>query len=854
MSAASTSRKRLLGLILGLPLALGLAIGMLACLRGEAWKTKALGVLNEHIEGELRVDQVTLSWWHAFPDISVDVADVVLLTSNQDTLVAGERLGLALDFWSLWGDQPQIGSITLEGGNALLAIDDEGGWADAPFKTPEATDGDSPQAWTLGTVLIRNCAVSVNGPDNRVAALHVDRLECVLGSSSTPMTWRGSASDIQFQGLSLPSLKPFDLSVEGSWSKEQSGAWSTQGQFELEGIDATWSASKSSNSPWRAHVDASHLSQKRLEALLVDAPWKGNLTFDHEVSLSAECAAQEATVRWSMTKDAFQLAPSWTGLSMSLQGTGQGHGVVRRAHGQWTWAIEHADVAGPGWTFTGSASPTNGRGVTLDGQASLDASTPFEAWVPGIPQSTSSMLPVSGIVEIEGGLTTDARGGVQAIHASVNARQLAGQLDGQPYQMDVLGLQIDSRHVDADSLRFAWAGNATEMDISSLTWPALTRGSPVSGKVSLRADALVVDPILRWWDHLNREPSTTAVLLPAGSELEVNVQADQVDWGALRCKPVNAKTTVTHNRWLLHSVQVQGLEGRAHVEGQLSPGRAGWVLALRGSLDDLSAPSLFSTFNNFGQTLLRHDHLGGALSAAGNLSMSWGLDGSWHPEHLTASLQTSVQHGRLRNLEVFDDVADYLADHRLMAPLVDPDDLRQRLKDVAFEPVNQRVDVRGEEVWLPETVIESSAMNVAIEGTYDFDSNIDYTLGFALRDLRASASDNVGVMEDDGLGTQVFLRMFGQVNQPEYEYDRDAAKAHRRAAFAAEKERLRNALSKRGEAGNEPSSETEAEPTAPKTPSPNEEAIPSEQGRNPKKTKKKGRNKDLFNPDDEDYL
>ena len=116
--------------------------------------------------------------------------------------------------------------------------------------------------------------------------------------------------------------------------------------------------------------------------------------------------------------------------------------------------------------------------------------------------------------------------------------------------------------------------------------------------------------------------------------------------------------------------------------------QSGWCRA-RGSLDDLSAPSLFSTFNNFGQTLLRHDHLGGALSTMGKLSMSWG----WMvlgTEHLTASLQTSVQHGRLRNLEVFDDVADYLADHRLMAPLVDPDDLRQRLKDVAFEPVNQR--------------------------------------------------------------------------------------------------------------------------------------------------------------------
>ena len=178
---------------------------------------------------------------------------------------------------------------------------------------------------------------------------------------------------------------------------------------------------------------------------------------------------------------------------------------------------------------------------------------------------------------------------------------------------------------------------------------------------------------------------------------------------------------------------------------------------------------------------------------------------------------------------------------------------------MAFEPVNQRVDVRGEEVWLPETVIESSAMNVAIEGKYDFDSNIDYTLGFALRDLRASASDNVGVMEDDGLGTQVFLRMFGKVNQPEYAYNRDAAKAHRRAAFAAEKDRLRNALSNRGEGSSPSDSESEAKPedetkpVTPATPSSEDKTSPDKPGRNAKK-KKKDRNKDLFNPDDEDYL
>ena len=859
MPAPSTSRTRLLGLILGLPLALGLAVGVLVWQRGDAWKAKALDTLNEQIDGALSVGDVTLSWWHGFPDISVDVSNVTLLQTTGDTLIAGKRLGLALDFWSLWGDQPEIGSVTLDSGRLLLELDEDGRWVDSPFKGARAEDGSSSKTWTLGTVLIRDCAVSIESDGNMGATLHVDLLECALEPSSSTLEWHGSASEVQLFGPSAPKLKTFELSTEGAWNSQGSGGWATHGQIELQGIDATWTASKPSSGNWQARVLANDLSQKRLQRLLIEAPWEGNLEFDHQLSLEAELNSQEATVQWSTSKDAFQLAPSWTGLSMSLQGVAQGHGVVRRANGAWSWTLDHADISGPGWALMGSADPTNGNSVTVRGEASLDASTPFEAWVPGIPQSVSSTLPVSGKVDIQGDVTLDARGGIRSMHASVDARQLSGQLDGQPYQIDVQGLQVDSRHASADSLNVAWAGNMAQVDFAGLTWHSLAHGSAVSGEVSLRAESLVVDPILLWWDHLNRAPATEAVLLPAGSELDVDVNADQVDWGALRCTPVRAKTTVTHNRWLLHSVQVHGLEGQAHVEGQLSPGRAGWVLALRGSLDDMSTPALFSTFNNFGQTLLRHDHLGGALSTAGNLSMSWGLDGSWHPEHLTASLQTSVRHGRLRSLEVFDDIADYLADHRLMAPLVDPEDLRQRLKDVAFEPVNQRVDVRGEEVWLPETVIESSAMNVAIEGTYDFDSNIDYTLGFALRDLRASASDNVGVMEDDGLGTQVFLRMFGQVNQPEYAYDRDAAKAHRRAAFAAEKERLRNALLNRGEESNPTNSQSEAEPevetnpVTPSTPSPEEKTSPDKPGRNPKK-KKKDRNKDLFNPDDEDYL
>ena len=67
-----------------------------------------------------------------------------------------------------------------------------------------------------------------------------------------------------------------------------------------------------------------------------------------------------------------------------------------------------------------------------------------------------------------------------------------------------------------------------------------------------------------------------------------------------------------------------------------------------------------------------------------------------------------------------------------MAPLVDPEDLRSCLADVAFNPVSQ-LDVSQNVVRLPKTTIQSSAMNVSIEGDYHFDEVMDYTKGCAAR-------------------------------------------------------------------------------------------------------------------------
>ena len=73
------------------------------------------------------------SWWHGFPDISVDLTQVLAISTEGDTLLRADRVGLELDLWSVLGDTPEVGSIHVVQGQIDLPQDAQGHWNFSPF-------------------------------------------------------------------------------------------------------------------------------------------------------------------------------------------------------------------------------------------------------------------------------------------------------------------------------------------------------------------------------------------------------------------------------------------------------------------------------------------------------------------------------------------------------------------------------------------------------------------------------------------------------------------------------------------------------------------------------------------------
>ena len=105
----------------------------------------------------------------------------------------------------------------------------------------------------------------------------------------------------------------------------------------------------------------------------------------------------------------------------------------------------------------------------------------------------------------------------------------------------------------------------------------------------------------------------------------------------------------------------------------------------------------------------------GRGAVVGTINMVWDADWNWVSNALDADLNLSVSNGRLKNIEVFDEIADYLKKNRLIAPLVDPEDLRKRLADIDFEYMETPISIANSIVSVPFVAIHSSAMNVLKE-------------------------------------------------------------------------------------------------------------------------------------------
>jgi hypothetical protein len=139
------------------------------------------------------------------------------------------------------------------------------------------------------------------------------------------------------------------------------------------------------------------------------------------------------------------------------------------------------------------------------------------------------------------------------------------------------------------------------------------------------------------------------------------------------------------------------------------------------------------------------------------------------------------------------EIANYLRSNKWVAPFVDEDRFAERMRAIKFSKLENVIEVKNRVITIPLMAIKSNAMDISAKGRHTFDNQIDYTVGFNLRDLLVK-KDQEWIEKDDGLGKSMYISMKGTVEQPVFAVDRELAKQMRKEAMEAEKSNVKALL------------------------------------------------------------
>jgi hypothetical protein len=117
------------------------------------------------------------------------------------------------------------------------------------------------------------------------------------------------------------------------------------------------------------------------------------------------------------------------------------------------------------------------------------------------------------------------------------------------------------------------------------------------------------------------------------------------------------------------------------------------------------------------------------------------------------------------------------------------------LKDVAFASLENNITIKNSLVTIPKMEIASSVLDMNISGTHSFDNVIDYRFDFKFRDLIASEKNSeFGEVIDDGSGIRLFLKMYGTLENPILEWDKEQKKKSTQEYRQEEKKQIKEML------------------------------------------------------------
>lgn len=267
--------------------------------------------------------------------------------------------------------------------------------------------------------------------------------------------------------------------------------------------------------------------------------------------------------------------------------------------------------------------------------------------------------------------------------------------------------------------------------------------------------------------------------------LTFNCHIEQLKFRRFRGKQIQGNLLVMDQIARGRDLSVETLGGKINLNGEVNGQRKNHlILRTKSSYDGIHIDSLFYVFENFNQNFLEDRHLKGQAFADIDSYMAFDNNLRFKPDELVVDAGLIIENGELNDFAPMQRLASFVE--------------RRSLAKMTFADLKNHIHIEDRVIHLPNMVIQSNVTTIMVNGSHTFDQNIDYSLKVPLSSPKKDKDSYYGALEDDGLNTNLYLKIIGNTQDYRIIYDKSAVKTKIKEDLKEEKWELRDAIRNKG--------------------------------------------------------
>jgi len=780
--------------------------------------------INKQVSTRIQVQSAHFSVFRKFPNASVEFRNIMMSPAKAfDTLsfepehsrhlLSAESVFAEMNLFRLLTGDYRITRIEAHNGSMNLLTDQNNRHNFIFWKTTETSTGDSSPI-ELQNVTLRNVDVYYgHRQSNTLLALYAERAQLGGRFSSLQYSmsaeWHGSVQLFSLDDDVLIRDKELELSgkldvdnnlftirhCELTIAKVKttvSGGFSTDGEVVLDLLVEG------------KQVDYASLASALPEAYgqtLRDYPGKGNLDFAASIKGKAGSGnIPKIEAQFGMTQGLITHRQSKIRLTgLSFAGTFTTGEKNRRS----TTMLHISDFS------------CNIGGGNIKGSLRMQnfARPQITTRISGITdlKQLHNFFPIQQITSAGGGMRCELTANVRlknlqfsktddieqlALDGTVRFSNASVQLRDPAFLFSGINgsLQIGNR-VSTNNLSLILNGNDLNINGYMERWSSflLKRSKSVYIKANVSSQQICVDSLLMTSgkapsDVANVIQESIAPLLPASIEFDNYLEAAKFRYQKFEAEQMKAHLVYQPRVLEIRSVSFSSTSGKLTGKGAVANLQANHI-HVRGetTLDRMDVGKLFRTFDNFGQEVLRAEHVKGNLSGDLGFAVEWDNRMRLQQDKVAVEGLLNLNGGELINFEPMNNLSRFVA--------------LEELQNIRFSNLNMRVSVKNSKITIPQTDIKTSAFDIISSGEHHFDNRYTYRVKILLSELLAAKARKAKrenreneYVEDGGKRASLHLKVEGQGEDFKISYDKQSAKASVAQDIRNEKQTMKSIL------------------------------------------------------------